>query len=119
MSRTRAHSPYMEFAKLGPRSGEAEKTSRTHARSPYGEFANLDTGVKYSLGSSGVVNYPLSGCRCGWRIWSLTGTPGYGYPPLLERIARYNGVTPDRVVLAAGTSMANHLAHGGDAGARR
>ncbi len=110
VSRTRAHSPYMEFAKLGPRSGEAEKTSRTHARSPYGEFANLDTGVKYSLGSSGVVNYPLSGLPVRLEDLELTGTPGYGYAPLLERIARYNGVTPDRVVLAAGTSMANHLA---------
>ena len=39
VSRTRAHSPYMEFAKLGPRSDGAEKTSRTHARSPYMQYA--------------------------------------------------------------------------------
>jgi aspartate/methionine/tyrosine aminotransferase len=35
---------------------------------------------------------------------------GYGYQPLLERIAKHNGVAPECVVTAAGTSMANHLA---------
>jgi hypothetical protein len=34
----------------------------------------------------------------------------YGWPPLLERIAARYGVTAENVVLAHGTSMANHLA---------
>ncbi len=34
----------------------------------------------------------------------------YGYEPLLERIARKNGVAVECVVAADGTSMANHLA---------
>jgi len=34
----------------------------------------------------------------------------YGWPPLLERIARRYDVAPECVVLAHGTSMANHLA---------
>jgi len=34
----------------------------------------------------------------------------YGWVPLLERIAQRYGVAPANVVLAHGTSMANHLA---------
>jgi aspartate/methionine/tyrosine aminotransferase len=34
----------------------------------------------------------------------------YGWPPLLERLAQRYGVKPENVVLAHGTSMANHLA---------
>jgi aspartate/methionine/tyrosine aminotransferase len=35
---------------------------------------------------------------------------GYGFAPLLERIAAHTGATPQSIVTAEGTSMANHLA---------
>ncbi len=83
--RTAVHSPYMEFAKL------------THARIP--------------LGASGVSAMTLAELGAGISDIALNGPGGsYGFPPLLERIARYCGVEPDSVVAANGCSMANHLA---------
>jgi aspartate/methionine/tyrosine aminotransferase len=40
----------------------------------------------------------------------INGPSKYGYPPLLERLAKKNAVTPDCVVAAEGTSMANYFA---------
>ena len=40
----------------------------------------------------------------------VTGSDGYGYGPLLERIARHTGAPVECIVTAEGTSMANHLA---------
>ena len=40
----------------------------------------------------------------------ITGEGGYGYPPLIERLASRYRVTEESVVTAAGTSFANHLA---------
>ncbi|MBA3962119.1 MAG: pyridoxal phosphate-dependent aminotransferase, partial [Chthoniobacterales bacterium] len=40
----------------------------------------------------------------------VNGPGGYGYAPLLKRIARHTGAPAECIVTAAGTSMANHLA---------
>src|SRR5262249_17374494 len=40
----------------------------------------------------------------------LSAPGGYGYPPLLERLAARYGVATENVVTAIGTSMANYLA---------
>jgi aspartate/methionine/tyrosine aminotransferase len=40
----------------------------------------------------------------------VTAPGAYGYPPLLEKIAKHNGVAVECVVTAEGTSLANHLA---------
>ena len=40
----------------------------------------------------------------------INGPTVYGYAPLQERIAKFNGVARENVVAATGTSMANHLA---------
>ncbi len=87
-------------------------TARTHVRSSYSEymeFAKL-SHARYPLGSSGVAAMTMSelGAVSGLEINGPGGS--YGYAPLLERIARYSGVTPDMVVAANGCSMANHLA---------
>jgi aspartate/methionine/tyrosine aminotransferase len=56
------------------------------------------------------MSYPLA--ELGARIEDLEicGPTKYGYEPLQERLARKSGVTPDCVVVATGTAMANHLA---------
>lgn len=85
-SRTQLHSPYMEFAKL------------THASCP--------------LGSSGVVGMTLDELGATLADIDINDQGGsYGFPPLLERIARYSGVSPENVVCTNGCSMAYHLAY--------
>ena len=56
------------------------------------------------------MSYPLKELPVTLEDLEICGPTLYGYAPLLERLAKRNGVTPDCVVTAAGTSMANHLA---------
>ena len=84
--------------------------SRTAAHSPYMEFAKLHSDARYNLAASGVASYPLSKLPVEIRDLDINGPTIYGYAPLQERIARKNNVDPECVVAAAGTSMANHLA---------
>ncbi len=83
---------------------------RSYTQSPYMEFSKLHSGAKYNLATSGIMSYPLS--ELDFRIDDLeiNGPTIYGYEPLLEAIAGMKGVSPESVVHAAGTSMANHLA---------
>jgi aspartate/methionine/tyrosine aminotransferase len=84
-------------------------TERT-MRSPYMEWAKTRSQARYNLATSGIANVAMTEFPP-LRVEELEITHGgYGYQPLLERIAQHNGVTPDCVVTAAGTSMANHLA---------
>ena len=84
--------------------------SRTQSGSPYIQFAKLRSGAKYNLASSGVMSYPLAELPVRLEDLEINGSDAYGYAPLQERLARLNGVPPECVVAAAGTSMANHLA---------
>jgi aspartate/methionine/tyrosine aminotransferase len=84
--------------------------SRTHGGSPYMQFAKLRSGAKYNLASSGIMSYPLKELPVTLEDLEICGSDLYGYAPLREHLAKLNGVTPDCVVTAAGTSMANHLA---------
>ncbi len=84
--------------------------SRTASGSPYMEFAKLHSEAKFNLATSGVKSYPLADLPVRLEDLEINGPTIYGYAPLLERLAKKNGVTPDCVVSAAGTSMANHLA---------
>lgn len=83
---------------------------RTHSRSPYMEFAKLRSGAAYNLATSGLMNYPLAELPVRLEDLEINGPTIYGYAPLQERLALYNHVSPNCVVAAAGTSMANHLA---------
>ncbi len=83
---------------------------RTQMHSPYMEYAKLRSGAKYNLATSGVMNYPLAELPVSIEDLEINGPTIYGYAPLQERIARYNQVSPDCVMAAAGTSLANHLA---------
>lgn len=78
--------------------------------SPYIEWSKLDSSARYNLTASGVL--PVSASELGATLEDLeiAGTSQYGYEPVLEGIAAHCGVPRECIVLAAGTSMANHLA---------
>ena len=96
---------------LTSQSSQADSTpSRTHAGSPYMQYAKLHSEAKYNLAASGVTSYPLAELPIKIEDLEINGPTLYGYQPLLERLAKLNGVTPDCVVTAQGTSLANHLA---------
>jgi aspartate/methionine/tyrosine aminotransferase len=83
---------------------------RPHSQSSYMEFSKLHSAAKYNLATSGILNCPLAELDICIADLELHGANSYGYRPLLEAIARMKGVTPESVVRADGTSMANHLA---------
>lgn len=78
--------------------------------SAYLEWAKLCSAARYNLATSGIMSYPLAELQVSPQDLEINGPTVYGYAPLQERLARKCGVTPDCVVAAAGTSMANHLA---------
>ncbi|HJP60240.1 MAG TPA: pyridoxal phosphate-dependent aminotransferase [Gemmatimonadaceae bacterium] len=78
--------------------------------SEYLEWARAHGTVKYSLAISGVPPFDVSLLSPSVDDFTMVADNEYGWPPLLERIARRYGVKPENVVLAHGTSMANHLA---------
>jgi len=84
--------------------------SRTRAHSPYMEFAKLRSAATYNLATSGVMGYPLKDLPVRLEDLEINGPTIYGYPPLQERLAHKCGVPSECVVAATGTSMANHLA---------
>jgi aspartate/methionine/tyrosine aminotransferase len=84
--------------------------SRREIRSAYLEWAKLRSKSRYSLTGSDVLHYPFADLNVRLEDLSLDPPGGYGYAPLLERIGSRLGVSPDSVVHAQGTSMANHLA---------
>ena len=85
-------------------------TPRSQITSPYMEWAKLHSSAKYNLATSGIMSYPLAELPVRVEELEINGPDAYGYKPLLERIARYNQVPVDSVAVAAGTSLANHLA---------
>lgn len=78
--------------------------------STYLAWAKLCSRAKYNLATSGIMGYPLRELEVSWQNLEINGPDAYGYGALLEGLARKSGVTPDCIVGAAGTSMANHLA---------
>lgn len=84
--------------------------SRREIRSAYMEWAKLRSRARYTLAGSDVLHYPFAELNAKLEDLSLDPPGGYGYAPLLERIAKRQGVSPENVVQAQGTSMANHLA---------
>ena len=84
--------------------------SRTHSASPYMQFAKLHSAATYNLASSGITPFSLFDLPFRVDELEINGPTLYGYAPLKESLAKRNGVTPEHVVCATGTSMANHLA---------
>jgi aspartate/methionine/tyrosine aminotransferase len=73
------------------------------------EWAKTRSAAPFNLASSGVAPFPLAELGARFEDLELSGDSGYGYEPLLERLARRAGIETDRVVHATGTSMANLL----------
>lgn len=78
--------------------------------SEYLEWARAHGNIKYSLAISGVPPCDVSLLSPSVDDFTMVADNEYGWLPLLERIAQRYGVKPENVVLAHGTSMANHLA---------
>jgi len=78
--------------------------------SAYMHWAKTQEPVLYNLASSEVPHFRMDRWAINPADLELDGASHYRYPPLREAIAAKCGVTPDRVVMADGTSMANMLA---------
>ena len=66
--------------------------------------------MRYNLSSSEVPHFRLDGLPLAVGDLELDGASHYRYAPLRQAIAGRYGVTPDMIVTANGTSMANFLA---------
>ncbi len=78
-------------------------------RSRYMEWAKTSSVAPFNLATSGLTNVPLAEFPLRLEDLEITGG-GYGYAPLLERIAQHTGAPVECIVTADGTSLANHLA---------
>ncbi|MBX3562334.1 MAG: aminotransferase class I/II-fold pyridoxal phosphate-dependent enzyme [Sphingomonas sp.] len=78
--------------------------------SDYMYWAKNRPPVRYNLGSSEVPHVRMDRFGIDIAALELDGASRYRDPPLRAAIARTCGVTPDMVVMADGTSMANMLA---------
>ena len=83
---------------------------RTRAHSAYMEFAKLRSSAKYKLATSGMAGFPLAELGITIDRLEINGSDGYGYEPLCRAIAQRYRVPLECVVPAAGTSMANYFA---------
>src|ERR1700721_3076897 len=83
---------------------------RREIRSAYIEWAKLRSAARYNLAASDMLHFPLSELPIRIEDLEITGSSGYGYQPLLERLSAKAHVPEKNIVQAKGTSMANHLA---------
>lgn len=87
---------------------------RSRMGSPYMEWAKLYSGARYNLALSGMPSLPFTelAALAGVHVedLELSAPIVYGYEPLQRALAAKARVSPECVVAAAGTSMANHLA---------
>jgi aspartate/methionine/tyrosine aminotransferase len=79
-------------------------------QSDYMHWAKTRVPVRYNLASSEVPHFRMDRWAIDPADLELDGASYYRYPPLRAAIAAQCGATPDRVVMADGTSMANMLA---------
>ncbi|MBM3850457.1 MAG: aminotransferase class I/II-fold pyridoxal phosphate-dependent enzyme, partial [Verrucomicrobia bacterium] len=81
-----------------------------HDASDYMHWAKTLQVARFNLGNSGVAAVTLRELGAGLDDIELSGPSFYGWPPLVEALARHLGVSTDRVCHAEGTSLANYLA---------
>lgn len=79
-------------------------------RSRYMEWAKTCSAARFNLATSGLTSITTAEFPLRLEDVEVNGPGGYGYAPLLERIARHTAAPTACIVTAAGTSMANHLA---------
>jgi aspartate/methionine/tyrosine aminotransferase len=86
----------------------------TEAHSPYLVWVKTQPHARFNLATSGVSNLSLSQLPVRLEDLEISGqTPGYGFAPLQEKLAKHAGVPKECVVAAIGTSMANYLVYAG------
>lgn len=78
--------------------------------SDYMVWAKTRSHATYNLANSGVAPYSLADLPVTIQDLEINGPSWYGYEPLQQALAAKCGTTPDCVVAANGTSMANFLA---------
>ena len=78
-------------------------------QSIYMEWAKMQSGAKFNLATSGILDMSWDELQAPAESCELQRPGGYGYTPLLEAIAARFRVAADCVVTAMGTSFANHL----------
>ena len=78
--------------------------------SEYMHWAKTSSRARFNLATSGLANLKLQDLQVSLDDLEITGEGGYGYPPLIEALAKRFRVERECVVTAAGTSFANHLA---------
>lgn len=88
----------------------AVSPQRREIRSGFIEWAKLRSNARFNLSGSSVLSVPLTDLPAQTSSFEISGPAGYGYPPLLERLAAKSRVPVECIVHAEGTSMANHLA---------
>lgn len=79
-------------------------------QSDYMHWFKYQKPVRYNLASSEVPHFRLDRLPLTVGHLDLDGASHYRYPPLRQAIADRYGVSPNMVVTANGTSMANFLA---------
>jgi aspartate/methionine/tyrosine aminotransferase len=79
-------------------------------RSDYMHWAKTRQAARFNLAVSGVPGLSLPELPGALDEVELNGASTYGWPPLQQALAQHLQVGPDRIVHAAGTSFANHLA---------
>lgn len=77
--------------------------------SSYMHWAKTRSTAKFNLATSGMPNLSIRELRVSLDDLEITDG-GYGYGPLIERIAERYRVRRESIVTAAGTTFANHLA---------
>ena len=77
--------------------------------SSYMHWAKTKSTARFNLATSGMPNLSIRELRVSLADLEITNG-GYGYGPLIERIASRYRVDQNSIVTAAGTSFANHLA---------
>jgi aspartate/methionine/tyrosine aminotransferase len=83
---------------------------RKRSRSEYLHWAKTARPARFNLATSGIAGLPLNELCFSADDWELSPAGAYGYPPLQQRLATKCGVSPENVVAATGTAMANYLA---------
>ncbi|MFI5176814.1 MAG: aminotransferase class I/II-fold pyridoxal phosphate-dependent enzyme, partial [Terriglobia bacterium] len=83
---------------------------RSQTTSEYMVWAKTRSQSRYNLANSGVRHFPIRDLGVTLEDIELSGPSWYGYEPLQQALAARSQVSPECVVAAVGTSMANHLA---------
>jgi hypothetical protein len=77
--------------------------------SAYIRWAKSREGFRYNLGRSSIRQCPAGDLAARTTDFAIAGDNAHGWEPLRRALGARYGVHRDRIVLAIGTSMANHL----------